>query len=427
LDSDDWEVAETPALAEVEPALESVDDFIEELPPSIPLDEELPSSTGTPSLTALTHHDQQQVRSPRVDDFLANMSAAMNGGMMLGAPTIDVSHLAPAESKPAPDIDMSALDVPIAGKKTLPLFGVDDDAAVTPRPPIPKATSKTQPLAPTPRAPLAAESLSPTAVEPKPPASQRSDEPRSRKHVVAPTTKSVPPAAPPRQRSSLAAPLLLALAAAAGFLIWKRGAAPKAPDAVVHAEQATPREPEPAAQPPLAAPALPTEPPAVAVSASAAPSEELTFETAKAAAALRDPTSKAGEPRPAVAPSQPEVRPDAKSEPAPVAKEEPKVEPASAREPAAEPSGPFDRSAAAAILTSSAAQASACRKEGDPSGVASVVVTFAPSGRVTSANISGPPFAGTATGGCIAAALRKARVPAFEGDRVTVSKTVVIQ
>jgi predicted Zn finger-like uncharacterized protein len=427
LDSDDWEVAETPALAEVEPALESVDDFIEELPPSIPLDEELPSSTGTPSLTALTHHDQQQVRSPRVDDFLANMSAAMNGGMMLGAPTIDVSHLAPAESKPAPDIDMSALDVPIGGKKTLPLFGVDDDAAVTPRPPIPKATSKTQPLAPTPRAPLAAESLSPTAVEPKPPASQRSDEPRSRKHVVAPTTKSVPPAAPPRQRSSLAAPLLLALAAAAGFLIWKRSAAPKAPDAVVHAEQATPREPEPAAQPPLAAPALPTEPPAVAVSASAAPSEELTFETAKAAAALRDPTSKAGEPRPAVAPSQPEVRPDAKSEPAPVAKEEPKVEPASARQPAAEPSGPFDRSAAAAILTSSAAQASACRKEGDPSGVASVVVTFAPSGRVTSANISGPPFAGTATGGCIAAALRKARVPAFEGDRVTVSKTVVIQ
>jgi hypothetical protein len=78
-------------------------------------------------------------------------------------------------------------------------------------------------------------------------------------------------------------------------------------------------------------------------------------------------------------------------------------------------------------LNASAAQASACRKDGDPSGVASVVVTFAPSGRVTSANISGPPFAGTPTGGCIAGALRKARVPAFEGDRVTVSKTVVIQ
>jgi hypothetical protein len=56
-----------------------------------------------------------------------------------------------------------------------------------------------------------------------------------------------------------------------------------------------------------------------------------------------------------------------------------------------------------------------------------VVVTFAPSGRVTSANISGPPFAGTPTGGCIAAALRKTRVPAFDGERITVSKTVVIQ
>jgi hypothetical protein len=56
-----------------------------------------------------------------------------------------------------------------------------------------------------------------------------------------------------------------------------------------------------------------------------------------------------------------------------------------------------------------------------------VVITFAPSGRVTTATIGGPPFAGTPTGGCIAAALRKARVPAFEGERVTVSKTIVVQ
>jgi hypothetical protein len=56
-----------------------------------------------------------------------------------------------------------------------------------------------------------------------------------------------------------------------------------------------------------------------------------------------------------------------------------------------------------------------------------VTVTFAPSGRVTSANISGPPFAGTATGGCIASTLRRATIPPFEGDRITVSKTVVIR
>jgi len=115
--------------------------------------------------------------------------------------------------------------------------------------------------------------------------------------------------------------------------------------------------------------------------------------------------------------------PEATPEPAkPIVKEAPQAPP-----PSGEPAGPFDRAAAAAALAASAGQASACRKDGDPSGVAAVVITFAPSGRVTSANLSGPPFAGTATGGCIANALRKARVPAFDGDRVTVSKTIVIQ
>jgi predicted Zn finger-like uncharacterized protein len=428
LDSDDWEIAETPALAQVEAAPESVDDF-EELPASIPPEDELPSSTGTPSLKALTHHDEHATE-PRVDDFLANMNAAMNGGIMMGAPTIDVSHLAPAESNAGPDIDLSAFDVPLESKKTLPLFGVDDDAAVTPRPPIPKAASKTQPIAPAaaaPRTPLT-ESISPTAVERRPPTSQRSDEPRSRKNVVAPVTRSEPPAAPARQRSRLAGPLLVALAAAAGFLIWKRGAAPQAADPVARGEQVTPRGATPA-EPPAPAPTVPpVEPAAVAPNTVAEPTEDLTFETAKAApaAAPRDKPTSGGEPTAPVA--RPEPKLDAKPEPAaPIAKEEPKAEPSPAREPAAEPSGPFDRSAATAALTSSAARASACRKEGDPSGVASVVVTFAPSGRVTNANISGPPFAGTPTGGCIAAALRKARVPAFEGDRVTVSKTVVIQ
>jgi hypothetical protein len=51
-------------------------------------------------------------------------------------------------------------------------------------------------------------------------------------------------------------------------------------------------------------------------------------------------------------------------------------------------------------------------------------VTFAPSGRVTQANLQGPPFAGTATGSCIAKAFRSSSVPPFEGDPVTVSKTV---
>jgi len=88
--------------------------------------------------------------------------------------------------------------------------------------------------------------------------------------------------------------------------------------------------------------------------------------------------------------------------------------------------GPFDPTAADSAFTSAAQQASACRQAGDPTGVAKVLVTFAPSGRVTSATISGPPFAGTQTGSCIAKTMRGMSLRAFEGDRMTISKTVVI-
>jgi hypothetical protein len=89
--------------------------------------------------------------------------------------------------------------------------------------------------------------------------------------------------------------------------------------------------------------------------------------------------------------------------------------------------GEFDRAAAATALGATASSAAGCRKEGDPTGLAVVHVTFANSGKATRATIEGPPFAGTATGGCIAAAFRNAKVPPFGGDKVTVTKRVVIQ
>lgn len=91
------------------------------------------------------------------------------------------------------------------------------------------------------------------------------------------------------------------------------------------------------------------------------------------------------------------------------------------------PTGAFDSAAAATALGNAAARASSCRQPGDPSGVARVTVTFTNSGSATHAIVDGPPFAGTATGGCIAATMRSATVPAFTGERVTVKKTVVIQ
>jgi hypothetical protein len=120
---------------------------------------------------------------------------------------------------------------------------------------------------------------------------------------------------------------------------------------------------------------------------------------------------------PVGAPTTPATAP-----PAPSASAAPTAEPS-----AAPPAGPeFDRGAASAALDSAVGAASGCKKEGDPSGSARVSVTFAPSGRVTVANIMGPPFAGTATGGCIAMSFRSATVPPFEGNPVTVTKTVNI-
>jgi hypothetical protein len=87
----------------------------------------------------------------------------------------------------------------------------------------------------------------------------------------------------------------------------------------------------------------------------------------------------------------------------------------------------FDTEEATSALDGAAERASSCRQAEDPSGVAVVTITFAPSGRVTTATIAGPPFVGTATGSCIASKMRTARVPAFTGQFVTVRKTVTIR
>jgi hypothetical protein len=88
----------------------------------------------------------------------------------------------------------------------------------------------------------------------------------------------------------------------------------------------------------------------------------------------------------------------------------------------------IDRQAAAAALGGAAAMAAACRTDGSEGTVpVTVAVTFAPSGRVTTANIVGGAFAGTSTGSCIAQAFRSARVPPFGGGPVTVQKTVLVR
>jgi predicted Zn finger-like uncharacterized protein len=88
---------------------------------------------------------------------------------------------------------------------------------------------------------------------------------------------------------------------------------------------------------------------------------------------------------------------------------------------------PFNKSAAISALSSAAGSAAGCKIPGGPSGSGKAIVTFAPSGRVTTANVVGGKFGGTSVGGCVASRFRGARVPAFSGSAVTVSKSFTIQ
>jgi len=91
------------------------------------------------------------------------------------------------------------------------------------------------------------------------------------------------------------------------------------------------------------------------------------------------------------------------------------------------PTQRFDPAAAKTALAAAANQAAACRERGGPTGKATIVVTFDPSGKVSSATVSDAPFTGTSTGACIASAMKNATVPAFSGLPGTVTKTISIQ
>jgi predicted Zn finger-like uncharacterized protein len=108
-------------------------------------------------------------------------------------------------------------------------------------------------------------------------------------------------------------------------------------------------------------------------------------------------------------------------------KDEAKDTPAPAADTAAGGGAPFSRSAAVSALNAAAGAASGCKKPDGPTGRGRVSVTFAPSGKVSSAVVEGPPFAGTSVGGCVAAAFRRATVPPFTGSPVTVHKSFTIE
>jgi hypothetical protein len=90
-------------------------------------------------------------------------------------------------------------------------------------------------------------------------------------------------------------------------------------------------------------------------------------------------------------------------------------------------SAEISRPAAAVAISMAGRRAASCVSPDDARATMPVSVTFAPSGRVTTATVDGGPFAGTAVGGCIARALRGASVGPFEGAPVTVHSSVRIR
>jgi hypothetical protein len=85
----------------------------------------------------------------------------------------------------------------------------------------------------------------------------------------------------------------------------------------------------------------------------------------------------------------------------------------------------FDSAAATSALTGAVgAAAERCREAQQALGAVRVSVTFAPSGRVTSALVTGGGWEGTQAGSCLAQALKAARVDPFDGALMTVHKTV---
>jgi hypothetical protein len=83
-------------------------------------------------------------------------------------------------------------------------------------------------------------------------------------------------------------------------------------------------------------------------------------------------------------------------------------------------SGAPTRASLVAALSEVAAAAAGC---GEREGPVKVVLTFGPSGVARSIQVSGKDLP-SGTRSCIARAASRARVPAFEGDPITVGKTL---
>jgi len=84
----------------------------------------------------------------------------------------------------------------------------------------------------------------------------------------------------------------------------------------------------------------------------------------------------------------------------------------------------FDSATAKTALQEAGREAAACRSDDTAAHFARFAITFAPTGKVSSAEIEGGPLLGTNVGSCMLDAFRAAQVPTFSGAPVTVHKNL---
>jgi hypothetical protein len=396
-------------------------------PPHRMVDEELepapPSSSGTPTLTTLmgesTASNAPKQGPKKPDDFLLTLSAAP--ATVLGPPTIDLSTIA------APSVEQpESVPPPSEAESEPPPSSLGS---------VPPAAAKKRNGSRDPQKGKKRREGSRSGA----PSARASARPSADPKRNQPSNASLPVAKPAEQREQpqrsgglwIGVGVLLALVI--GAVVFKS----TKKEQVVAQNEAPPAQPiAPAApvQPAVTATAEPVATASAAPEPADAPAEKDKPAEAKPSeekpSAEKPSTEKPSTEKPSAGGTkEPAAEPTVKAPAAAEAK--PEEKPAETSAPTAEPAvaqhGPFQADAAKVALAEAAAQAAACRKGDDPAGSAAVIITFAPSGRVTSATLNGPPFAGTATGGCIASTMRRAKVPPFDGDKITVSKTIYVQ
>lgn len=356
-------------------------------------------SSGLLDLRHLAEARHGNQESSKVDDDLMNMS----GGLFGGSRSPSTSLAAPDFSKPTPPPPAPKPPPPVQAAKPV---AIADDAVIDAEPEPESAPRK--------------------PVTTKPPA------------TTAPVVAE--PMMMPSQGMSGRTIVALTIAGAVlfggVFFMVMRGGGDETPQTTAAATDSNVASPPTAEQGQrVAQPAVDTPPPAVDPGSTAVvPGSKPATEDDKPSKSSDGPSTKGPgkttEPKEPAEPKEPSGNPAPKPEAtaaAPATAAPTPTEPPKTTPPPPPPAGnEFNKGAASAAMNAAASRAMACKGDG-PSGTASVSVTFAPSGRVTSARVEGGPFSGTPTGGCIATAFRSATVPPFDGSPVTVRKSVSIR